>query len=503
MNRIGAALGDCRLADLCFLGGYALYLAFGYMAFESATVLLSGGSIGNKAVPLFIVASLAGRLVVFCVVAVLSVRFPSAGPAGLIAFSASLGAVGFMVAAMVLQVAGMISEGVILLWLGLSGALLGGAAASGALVWTRFVSTLGTRAAYLYVVLSNLTSLPVYFIITLLPSVVHVPLSCLLLVVSLLFAGRCISTRRVEEPRFARNAARDALLQLWRPALGACVLAFMSGFMLQVAQRNPIPLDVFQGTSLVTQCVVMGALLVPALVVKRPIALASVYKVALSLSVMGFLLLPVIWTDVGGLANACAQLGFLVASIILWCMLSDYARESRLPSDLVYSAAFCFISIAQLLGSLLGYFGGAGLAPGHILVTAVALASIYAVTMVSMFLFKDRSFKVRIQTGSGGDDDAATCADEALASHEEAKGSGGVLDAVSLRCAAVADRGHLTPREHEVLVYLARGYTVAAIAKELVVSENTVKFHVKGIYQKLGVHSRSEVMKAVEEAKGC
>ncbi len=50
----------------------------------------------------------------------------------------------------------------------------------------------------------------------------------------------------------------------------------------------------------------------------------------------------------------------------------------------------------------------------------------------------------------------------------------------------------LTSREFEVLELLARGSTNAQIAIELGVSTNTIKFHVAGLYQKLGVNSRSE-----------
>jgi LuxR family transcriptional regulator, regulator of acetate metabolism len=52
----------------------------------------------------------------------------------------------------------------------------------------------------------------------------------------------------------------------------------------------------------------------------------------------------------------------------------------------------------------------------------------------------------------------------------------------------------LTRRESEVLVMLSEGETNAAIARRLVVSEDTVKTHVKHILRKLGVQNRSQAV---------
>lgn len=50
----------------------------------------------------------------------------------------------------------------------------------------------------------------------------------------------------------------------------------------------------------------------------------------------------------------------------------------------------------------------------------------------------------------------------------------------------------LSSREWQVLEHLARGLTNAQIAETMVVSENTVKFHLQNIFQKLGVNNRTE-----------
>lgn len=66
------------------------------------------------------------------------------------------------------------------------------------------------------------------------------------------------------------------------------------------------------------------------------------------------------------------------------------------------------------------------------------------------------------------------------------------------RCAEVAAAHGLSPREGEVLVYLARGFTPAYIAKSLVLSISTVRTHVRNIYRKLGIGKREELLHLVD-----
>jgi DNA-binding NarL/FixJ family response regulator len=52
----------------------------------------------------------------------------------------------------------------------------------------------------------------------------------------------------------------------------------------------------------------------------------------------------------------------------------------------------------------------------------------------------------------------------------------------------------LTAREEEVLALLAKGYITKEIAEQLAISFDTVRFHLKHIYQKLHVRSRTEAL---------
>jgi DNA-binding NarL/FixJ family response regulator len=64
----------------------------------------------------------------------------------------------------------------------------------------------------------------------------------------------------------------------------------------------------------------------------------------------------------------------------------------------------------------------------------------------------------------------------------------------ALAASAVEGESGLSPRESEVLSYIAKGFSFGEIAKLLEVSPHTVTAHVKKIYQKLAVHSRGEAV---------
>ena len=59
---------------------------------------------------------------------------------------------------------------------------------------------------------------------------------------------------------------------------------------------------------------------------------------------------------------------------------------------------------------------------------------------------------------------------------------------------APADGVHLSPREQAVLEGLAKGLTYKAIADQLGISIETIRTHLKRVYQKLHVQSRTEAV---------
>jgi DNA-binding NarL/FixJ family response regulator len=73
------------------------------------------------------------------------------------------------------------------------------------------------------------------------------------------------------------------------------------------------------------------------------------------------------------------------------------------------------------------------------------------------------------------------------------------LDLLPKSTRATSDEAGLSKRELSILEALQSGSSNAAIAKELFLAEQTVKFHLTNIYRKLGVSSRTEAVRRAYE----
>jgi len=71
-----------------------------------------------------------------------------------------------------------------------------------------------------------------------------------------------------------------------------------------------------------------------------------------------------------------------------------------------------------------------------------------------------------------------------------------ISTAIAIRLAERMDHSTLTKREMEVLQFIVRGKSNKEIADLLNVAEETIKYHVKGIFSKLGVTDRTQAATA-------
>lgn len=66
--------------------------------------------------------------------------------------------------------------------------------------------------------------------------------------------------------------------------------------------------------------------------------------------------------------------------------------------------------------------------------------------------------------------------------------------------AEAGPRARLSPRETQVLALLAQGCSNREMACRMTVSEDTIKYHLKNIYGKLGVRHRTKALLAALDA---
>ncbi|MCI8424425.1 MAG: helix-turn-helix transcriptional regulator [Adlercreutzia sp.] len=508
MDHIHTIFSTLRPRTALLFAGYALYLVFSFMTFHSATVVsaVSAGGVGEgiyfmaPAMAARVGLSLAAALALFLLMRHRLAWATRPLEAALVAISAICVLVAALVLAMASSLGASAGEASLRPWLMVAGALMGAGDGAAVLLWAQFSSTLGMRRAYLFVILCNIASQGLYFGATALPTGFMLPLAVVLLVASVALSEASLVARKGADGDWVCEAPvlRQLARELWHPVLGTAILCFMGGLMLQISGQHEVPLGEFQLTSQWASALAALCLLVPALVVRKPLNLERLYGVALPLSAAGFLLLPLIWNAAGGLVNAFAQVGAMVAGIILWCMLADAAHRTRTSPVLLFSLAFIFTYASQLAGTVVGYLNADIIRPGDVALTTVALVSVYLLLMAALLLFRNRGAAapaVNPVPSAIGDGSA-------VVSEGEASPAVAREEALAARCAELADRYDFTPRERDIFLLLAQGHTLPAISERLFVSENTVKSHVKRIYQKLGIHARSELIDLVNAPEG-
>ena len=174
---------------------------------------------------------------------------------------------------------------------------------------------------------------------------------------------------------------------------------------------------------------------------------------------------------------------FGVVSVLALASLCGMAHAREFSSAQIYGLTVGCFSAVSLFGIMCGstpLFVGEGAGPILLVVSTCYFAFFIGVPLVS-------AWKRR-----GIETDELMAADPQLKHGSEALGV-----SVVKRCEDIAEQHGLSPRETEILGYLGRGHGVVFIAKTLVISESTVRTHVKSIYKKLGVNSREELLGVV------
>lgn len=415
------------------------------------------------------------------------------------------------------------------------GALLGVGAAGFYVLWQYLFSGQDADAGNHNILIGTVYSPAIYFALYLIPQavtmllmvIVFFPLFCLCLVL----AWRRVNASQPmfdDVPRAHPQVYRQALRDYWPSALCIGTLAFGCGVIRALAINGPAMGGIVNATSMVG-CFVAGSILLVVWQAKSiRINVVTAYKVAFPPVITSFLLLPLLGQ---GYSELFAGLLYAVYSCGIVLMMIQCARASRdrgIAPGFIYGFFAGIVYALHDVGFACGSFSDWVTVLGWDPFTVAAVTSIYL--MALMFYLAQGGLpglaSRRTPDAESIELIALNAPDDAPAERERwtrkgegrpARGASGARgadagpstgaggghgqykDRVSKQCALLQRHYRLSDRETEVMELFARGTSIVRIAEELVISENTVKTHLKRIYAKLAVHKKQDLIDLLEE----
>ena len=193
-------------------------------------------------------------------------------------------------------------------------------------------------------------------------------------------------------------------------------------------------------------------------------------------------------------ALAVTTLALWSAVAVLPSTLSAFALRDGCRPAVCCLAFVVGLVAAGVLGGPLGYLvAGSAFEGSFVLVSGV---SSMVVGFVSLTLVLNRPLRFRHdETEETLGADGVSAAGATAVADDSPDGGYGLASS----CDFISDECGLTPRERDVLLVLAQGYDVMRVQEELGISEGTALTHKRHIYQKLGIHSRAELLDRVRQ----
>lgn len=177
-----------------------------------------------------------------------------------------------------------------------------------------------------------------------------------------------------------------------------------------------------------------------------------------------------------------AQVGF---DIMIWLYFTSISRRGYRSAAITLGMSRGFAQVGVTVGSLLGPYLVQRAAAGDATPAGISLVMICVLVIVIGFVLNRQAWfekVIRDEPGLPQSRDERTDEEPPFQ--------------------RIAARYGLSPREREVLVFLAHGRSLPYIREQLVFSKNTVDTHAKNLYRKLDVHSRQELIDLIDKGLG-
>ena len=327
--------------------------------------------------------------------------------------------------------------------------------------------------------------------------------------------------------RAGRPLLRAAFLRYAAVWAGAVALAFVFGVMTDL--QGWMATKEAQQTIQIANGCAAAAVAVVVVLYRKPFRVDVALVVALPLFVAALISSPSESHHLS-FARLAIMVGYLLFFMISWVLVRRDACRFRV---------FCLPVLASTIGMLLVFSQMGRLAAALVLaspamspeaLSAISLTLFWALLLVAAGVYwlsrshaverdlalleeedrgaeaqKEPARKGSLGKESGIEDEKDQVAwavrpsnefsggrrdDEVANSHADVI----LVDRVTRQAQALAAHIGLSAREMEVLEEFARGRSAVSIAERLFISPNTVKTHLRRIYEKAGIHSRRELL---------
>lgn len=197
-----------------------------------------------------------------------------------------------------------------------------------------------------------------------------------------------------------------------------------------------------------------------------------IYQIGFPLMACGFYLIGLL-APIEAFGGLLQMLGYYFVDLAMWCLGSYLIKNCGLPATWIAMGPSCSLFIGTMAGGLLGWLAS-GTFP-YEGVSAIMNGTALLLLVSALLLANEDNFKFGWGTL------------RPISEEDE-------IDWIGHVCAYLESEYALTARQADMLRLLTADYSRKEIADELFVSEDTVKTHIRNLYQKLSVHSQKELM---------
>jgi DNA-binding CsgD family transcriptional regulator len=291
---------------------------------------------------------------------------------------------------------------------------------------------------------------------------------------------------------------KDAFIEntvITRPMRKILTKSFIAGLLLaSIAlgfarySHSTIP-----GFNSLAMIIILSLLIGVTLVCRKIIRPSLFFQSALLCFSAGVLLSAIAPTTLQGLSGTLNGIGSALFETVVWLMMAWAVRNCS--NQLLAATLSRFVVVVgHLFGTILvqaEFLSSDGLLPYPRLSALVLILFYFALVLLAISSPALRSLLLAISSDEPGPQ-----------TKEKREGDGSTPESYwSEPCMKVASSYGLTTRETEILCLLAKGRDTSFMEESLVLSRNTIKMHVRHIYQKLDVHSKQEVIDMIESAR--